>query len=210
MVKCNRERVKEFNSHFIATSDLEEASCEQNLVDADLESIACDDSDSSVDESIDASDLGNSNNEESIISDNPIEDKSSEKSKLGDGEKTVHTITEANYSSYFDSDGNLANSLVKANDTINLSGNFSNKKFIINIPLTITSTDGDAILKNSPIYYQNVNNENFAYDAVVSNLKIESNLANISAVWVLPIIVLFKTIPLRQLFQSILLSVLQS
>ena len=156
-----------------------------NLVDADLESIACDDSDSSVDESIDASDLGNSNNEESIISDNPIEDKSSEKSKLGDGEKTVHTITEANYSSYFDSDGNLANSLVKANDTINLSGNFSNKKFIINIPLTITSTDSDAILKNSPIYYQNVNNENFAYDAVVSNLKIESNLANISAVWVI-------------------------
>ena len=36
MVKCNRERVKEFNSHFIATSDLEEASCEQNLVDADF------------------------------------------------------------------------------------------------------------------------------------------------------------------------------
>lgn len=36
MVKCNRERVKEFNSRFIATSDLEEASCEQNLVDADF------------------------------------------------------------------------------------------------------------------------------------------------------------------------------
>lgn len=36
MVKCNRERVKEFNSHFIVTSDLSEASCEQNLVDADF------------------------------------------------------------------------------------------------------------------------------------------------------------------------------
>ena len=75
--------------------------------------------------------------------------------------------------------------MVKANDTINLSGNFSNKKFIINIPLTITSTENDAFLKNSPIYYQGVDNENFAYDAVVSNLKIESNLANISAVWVI-------------------------
>ena len=94
-------------------------------------------------------------------------------SKLGDGEKTIHTITEANYSSYFDSDGNLINSLVKANDTINLSGNFSNKKFIINIPLTITSTENNAILKNSPIYYYNVSNENFAYDAIVSKLKIE-------------------------------------
>ena len=106
-------------------------------------------------------------------------------SNLGDGEKTVHTITEANYSSYFDSDGNLINSLVKANDTINLSGNFSNKKFIINIPLTITSTENNAILKNSPIYYYNVSNENFAYDAIVSNLKIESDLPDISAVWVI-------------------------
>ena len=106
------------------------------------------------------------------------------KSNLGSG-NTVHTITENDYSNYFDSDGNLINSLVKANDTINLSGNFSNKKFIINIPLTITSTENDAFLKNSPIYYQGVDNENFAYDAVVSNLKIESNLANISAVWVI-------------------------
>ena len=74
---------------------------------------------------------------------------------------------------------------MKANDTINLSGNFSNKKFIINIPLTITSTENNAILKNSPIYYYNVSNENFAYDAVVSNLKIESDIPDISAVWVI-------------------------
>ena len=79
------------------------------------------------------------------------------KSNLGSG-NTVHTITENDYSNYFDSDGNLINSLVKANDTINLSGNFSNKKFIINIPLTITSTENNAFLKNSPIYYVNVSN----------------------------------------------------
>ena len=107
------------------------------------------------------------------------------KSKLSAGEKTVHTITEENYSQYFDSDGNLINSLVKANDTINLSGNFSNKKFIINLPLTVTSTESNVFLKNSPIYYLNVSNENFKYDASVSNLKIESDLANISAVWVI-------------------------
>ena len=129
--------------------------------------------------------------DDDIISnaDNSNEETSNENPKsgsnLGDGEKTIHTITEANYSSYFDSDGNLINSLVNANDTINLSGNFSNKKFIINIPLTITSTENNAFLKNSPIYYLNVSNENFAYDAIVSNLKIESDIPDISAVWVI-------------------------
>ncbi|MBQ2962477.1 right-handed parallel beta-helix repeat-containing protein [Methanobrevibacter sp.] len=133
---------------------------------------------SDLDDSIDDNIISNSND--------PIEEISGEESQsnLGAGEKTVHTITEENYSSYFDSNGNLINSLVKANDTINLSGNFSNKKFVINIPLTITSTENDAILKNSPIYYYNVSNENFAYDAIVSNLKIESNIPDISAVWV--------------------------
>lgn len=35
MVKCNRERVKDFNS-FIMESDFIDTSCEQNLVDADF------------------------------------------------------------------------------------------------------------------------------------------------------------------------------
>ena len=61
------------------------------------------------------------------------------KSNLGAGEKTVHTVTPENYSKYFDSKGNLNKSLVHANDTINLSGNFSKKNFIINIPITVTS-----------------------------------------------------------------------
>ena len=162
-------------------SDSLESSPVSNAVDAvndDLESSDNSGSDSIAD-SIDDNILSNSND--------PIEEISSEdsQSNIGAGEKTIHTITEANYSSYFDSDGNLINSLVKANDTINLSGNFSNKKFIITIPLTITSTESDAILKNSPIYYYNVSNDNFAYDAIVSNLKIESNLPDISAVWVI-------------------------
>ena len=125
----------------------------------------------------------NPNSEDSIeLADS---EKDNSKSKLGAGEKTVHTITEENYSKYFDSKGNLNKTLVKANDTINLSGNFSKKNFIIDIPITITSTESDAILKNSPIYYVNVSNEGFKYDAVISNLKIESNLPDISAVWLM-------------------------
>ncbi len=102
-----------------------------------------------------------------------------------DNSKKVHTITESNYSVYFDSNGYLNNSLVSANDTINLSGNFSSKYFRFSIPLTITSLNGDAYLRNSPIIFTGVSNENYKYDAIVSNLRIESDLANISAVWVI-------------------------
>ena len=148
-------------------------------IDSDVELGSSDSIDSNAD-------LGISEDIESdVISSDEILKDNADSEIIGDSGKTVHTITENDYSSYFDSDGNLINSLVKANDTINLSGNFSNKKFIINIPLTITSTENNAFLKNSPIYYLNVSNENFAYDAIVSNLKIESDIPDISAVWVI-------------------------
>lgn len=159
---------------------------------ADFESVTVDSSDAidsvSADDSIADLDSASCNGEtiieEYIIDDIDSNDENA-KSTLGAGEKTIHTITEETYSNYFDSEGNLINSLVKSNDTINLSGNFSNKKFVVNIPLTITSTENDTYLKNSPIYYVNVSNENFIYDATVSNLKIVSDLPDISAVWVI-------------------------
>ena len=37
MVKCNKERIKEFDSEFIVTSDINYVGdCEQNLIDADF------------------------------------------------------------------------------------------------------------------------------------------------------------------------------
>ena len=159
-----------------------------NLTDGLAAVDAVDTIESVSDDSSAGLDIASSDESELIMDEDSIETIDSQdqsKTKLGDGEKTIHTITEANYSQYFDSDGHLINSLVNANDTINLSGNFSNKKFIINIPLTVTSTENDAFLKNSPIYYVNVSNENFKYDASVSNLKIESDLPDISAVWVI-------------------------
>ena len=162
-------------------SDSLESSPVSNALDLDNVGISDDSESNSISDSIEEDSISNMDDSiEEISNENTESD-----SKIGDGEKTIHTITEDNYSSYFDSDGNLINSLVKANDTINLSGNFSNKKFVINIPLTITSTENNAILKNSPIYYQGVSNENFAYDAIVSNLKIESDIPDISAVWVI-------------------------
>ena len=162
-------------------SDSLESSPVSNAIDIDNVDASDASESDSISDSIDESSISNMDDSIEEISNENTESES----KIGDGEKTIHTITEDNYSSYFDSDGNLINSLVKANDTINFSGNFSNKKFVINIPLTITSTENNAILKNSPIYYYNVSNENFAYDAIVSNLKIESDIPDISAVWVI-------------------------
>ncbi|MBO5966757.1 MAG: right-handed parallel beta-helix repeat-containing protein, partial [Methanobrevibacter sp.] len=162
-------------------SDSLESSPVSNAIDLDNVGVSDDSESNSISDSIDEDSISNMDGSIEEISN----ENSQSESKIGDSEKSIHTVTEENYSSYFDSDGNLINSLVKANDTINLSGNFSNKKFVINIPLTITSTESDAILKNSPIFYYNVSNENFAYDAIVSNLKIESDIPDISAVWVI-------------------------
>lgn len=145
------------------------------------------DSDSNSNSNLDDSNLDLKENLEdnsTLNSDDNLNHDSNSKIK-SDNSKKVHTITESNYSLYFDSNGYLNNSLVSSNDTINLSGNFSSKYFRFSIPLTITSLENDAFLRNSPIIITGVSNENYVYDAIVSNLTIESDLANISAVWVI-------------------------
>ena len=69
----------------------------------------------SIGDSIADSRISNSNDSNEEI----LNENTGSESIIGDNAKTVHTITEANYSSYFDSDGNLINSEVKAKDTIN-------------------------------------------------------------------------------------------
>ena len=107
-------------------SDSFESSPVSNAIDIDNLGASEGSESNSLSDAIDDDIISNADNSnEETSNENPQSE-----SKLGDGEKRIHTITEANYSSYFDSDGNLINSLVKANDTINLSGNFSNKKSI--------------------------------------------------------------------------------
>ena len=52
------------------------------------------------------------------------------------------TFTESKYSTYFNGSGNMIPGKLKSGDTLDFSGTFTNKMFIINIPLTITSTGG--------------------------------------------------------------------
>ena len=103
----------------------------KNLSD-NLESIPVSSMDLASSDNIDSNvDLGSSDSFDSGLS-NSIESDSeddissceilkenADSESIGDGGKTVHTITENDYSNYFGSDGNLINSLVKANDTIN-------------------------------------------------------------------------------------------
>ncbi|MBO7713641.1 MAG: right-handed parallel beta-helix repeat-containing protein [Methanobrevibacter sp.] len=65
-----------------------------------------------------------------------------------DDEILASTIqfTESKYSTYFNASGNIIPGKLKAGDTLDFSGTFTNKMFIINIPLTITSTNGNARL----------------------------------------------------------------
>ena len=55
---------------------------------------------------------------------------------------------ESQYSTYFNGSGNIISGKLKAGDTLDFSGTFTNKMFIINIPLTITCTDGTVLLKD--------------------------------------------------------------
>ncbi|MDO5849746.1 MAG: right-handed parallel beta-helix repeat-containing protein [Methanobacteriaceae archaeon] len=87
---------------------------------------------------------------------------------------SVIHITEENYSDYFDSNGNLNNSLVLTNDTIDLSGNFNNKSFIFNKPLKITSSNKDAYLYNCQLAFVNVTAD--LGNSIVSNLNMNSTI----------------------------------
>ena len=87
---------------------------------------------------------------------------------------SVHTITEETYSDYFDKNGNLNNSLVSIGDTIDLSGNFTNKSFIFAIPLNVTSVNEDSNLMDCLVTFVNVTNTDST--AVISKLNMTSNI----------------------------------
>jgi hypothetical protein len=54
----------------------------------------------------------------------------------------------SNYNTYFNSSGNIISGKLKSGDVLDCSGTFNGLTFVINIPLTITSTDGTAKFTN--------------------------------------------------------------
>ena len=145
-----------------ADADMDSISQGENLA-----SIALTDEGQSVSEIDDANSWNEENTDEVIadegvgeetISDNVdgIEDVEKEvgvKDSLGassDDNNLASTVKfkESQYSTYFNGGGNIISGKLNAGDILDFSGTFTNKMFIINIPLTITCTDGTVQLKD--------------------------------------------------------------
>ncbi|AMK16370.1 right-handed parallel beta-helix repeat-containing protein [Methanobrevibacter olleyae] len=82
---------------------------------------------------------------------------------------STNKFKESDYSTYFNSNGNIISGKLKSGDTLDFSGEFTNKMFIINIPLVITSADGTAQLNNCGFSFINGSSA-----SIISNLKINN------------------------------------
>ena len=99
----------------------------------------------------------------------------------------THSISESNYSKYFNSKGQVNTSIIKKNDVLDLSGNFKNKKFVINLPVTITSSSNTAKLVNSYVNF-NSGSSGSTISNIIFNMTIDNNtcikLTNVDSITV--------------------------
>ena len=104
------------------------------------------------------------------------------KNNLGassDSENLASTIKfrESSYSTYFDTNGKIISGKLKSGDTLDFSGQFTDKMFIINIPLIVTSTDGTAKLTNCGFKFINGSS-----GSSISNMKMNNSVADRSLI----------------------------
>ena len=135
--------------------------------------------------SIDSEDSEDSSNSSDVLIsnlDSYIDNGGSNGPNIKEKSNVIHNVTEENYIKYFDSNGNLNKSLVSINDTICLSGNFTNKSFILSIPVILTSFNKDANLFDCSIKILNSNYDDLT---TVSRLNIANNVVNRSLIYVI-------------------------
>ena len=150
-------------------------------IDLTAETVINEIDDSSIDDEANTDGIITNVDDESI-SDNvgSIDDVESEvgvKNTLGaspNNEILASTIqfTESKYSTYFNANGNIISGKLKAGDTLDFSGKFTDKMFIINIPLIITSTKGTAQFTNCGFSFINGSS-----GSSISNLKMNNSVA---------------------------------
>lgn len=87
------------------------------------------------------------------------------------------TFTESDYSTYFSSNGKIISGKLKSGDTLNFKGQFTNKTFIINIPLVITSSDGTAQLFDCQFSFINGSS-----GSSISNMKMNTSVVDKSLI----------------------------
>ena len=122
-------------------------------------------------------------NDDEIISDdvgsiNDVDREVGVKNSLGasqDSEILTSTIqfTQNKYSTYFDASGNIISGKLNKGDILDFSGTFNSKTFIINIPLTLTSSDGSAKFVDSNFQFvEGADGTNVSY------LDVRTGIAN--------------------------------
>ena len=140
-----------------ADADVDSDSIGDNLANIDLtdEGQSVDEIDNSNLEINENPDVACSVDTEDTISD--AEDIGNDDGKDSQAEKnnlkasnlaSTYKLTSSSYATYFNSSGNIISGKLQSGDVLDFSGSFSNRNFIINIPLTLTSTDGTAKFTN--------------------------------------------------------------
>ena len=114
---------------------------------------------SAIDDDVTAQDIITDTPDDEMVSDDisgidDVEKGVGVENSLGasqDSEILASTIqfTENKYSTYFNASGNIIPGKLNAGDILDFSGTFNSKTFIINIPLTLTSSDRSAKLVDS-------------------------------------------------------------
>ncbi|MDO5851362.1 MAG: right-handed parallel beta-helix repeat-containing protein [Methanobacteriaceae archaeon] len=95
------------------------------------------------------------------------------------GSTISYIVTDATYSSFFDENSTIRNNIT-AYSTLYYEGNFTNKNFIINIPVSITSGNVSAIINNGSFIFNKgsdnselsnieINDYNYVDDVIVLN-----------------------------------------
>ena len=88
----------------------------------------------------------------------------------------TYTVNEKTYSTYFTNDGYLQSN-VNQDSILDLNGNFNNKTFILTKPLTLTSSNNNAVLTDCYIIINPTAN-----GSTISNLKITDNQIGAQAI----------------------------
>ena len=146
-------------------SDLIELSDDSNIVD-----------DENIDEVI--AEGMEDNGSDSYATDYPDESSVGVKNNLGANSLSSSVkFRESMYSTYFNSNGDIISGKLKSGDTLDFSGQFTDKMFIINIPLIVTSSDGTAKFSNCGFSFINGSS-----GSSISNLKMNNSVVGKSLI----------------------------
>ena len=136
---------------------------------------------SAIDDDVTAQDIITDAQDDDMVSDDisgidDVEKGVGVENSLGasqDSEILASTIqfTESKYSTYFNGSGNIISGKLKSGDILDFSGKFTNKTFVINLPLIITSTDRTVNLIDCQFKFISGSDE-----SKISNMKMSNHI----------------------------------